>query len=53
MPPCVFVVVHVCEQEAATVAEAAPVPKAASGEGPDSEPEEPKVTEMEETVSHH
>lgn len=55
MPLCVFVVVCVCEQEAATVAaaEAAPVPQAASGAAPDSEPDEPKDTEMEETVSHH
>lgn len=46
----------VCEQEVATVAaeaEAAPVPEAASGTAPDSEPDEPKDTEMEETVSHH
>lgn len=43
------------KQEAATVAaaaEAAPVPEAASGTAPDSEPDEPKDTEMEETVSH-
>ncbi|TKS74721.1 AP-3 complex subunit delta-1 [Collichthys lucidus] len=39
--------------EAATVAaaEAAPVPEAASGTLPDSEPEEPKDTEMEDTKS--
>lgn len=47
---CVF------EQEAAPVvaaaAEAAPVPKAASGLAPESEPDEAKDTEMEETVSH-
>lgn len=47
---CVFC--GVCEQEAATVAEAAPAPKAACGQAPDSELDEPKVTEMEETVSH-
>lgn len=64
MPPCVFVFcvragvcvrVRACEQEAATVAaaaEAAPVPKAASSVTPESEPDEPKDTEMEETVSH-
>lgn len=47
--------VCVCEQEAATVAaaEAAPVPKVTSGTAPDSEPDEPKDTETEETVSHH
>lgn len=41
----------VSEQEAATVAaaEAAPEPSVTA---PDSEPEEPKDTEMEETVSH-
>ena len=45
----------VCEQDAATVAaaEAAPVLEAASGTAPDSEPDEPKDTEVEETVSHH
>lgn len=45
----------VCEQETATVAaaEAAPMPEATSGIAPDSEPDEPKDTEMEETVSHH
>lgn len=50
---CLFVCV--CEQEAATVvaeAEAVPVPEAASGTAPDSEPDEPKDTEMEEIVSH-
>lgn len=50
---CVCCGARVCEQEAATVAEAAPVPMAASGQAPDSELDEPKVTEMEETVSHH
>lgn len=45
----------VCEQETATVAaaEAVPMPEATSGTAPDSEPDEPKDTEMEETVSHH
>ncbi|TKS74559.1 AP-3 complex subunit delta-1 [Collichthys lucidus] len=40
-------------EEAATVAaaEAAPVPEAASGTLPDSEPDEPKDTEMEDTKS--
>ena len=45
----------VCEQEAATVvaaAEATPTPEVASGTVPDSEPDEPKDTETEETVSH-
>lgn len=53
--PCVFLWWCLCEQEAATVAaaEAAPVPEAASGTLPDSEPDEPKDTEMEDTVSHH
>lgn len=53
MPPCASCCVF--EQEAATVAaaaEAAPVPKAASGLAPESEPDEAKDTEMEETVSH-
>lgn len=48
--------VCVCEQEPATVAaaaEAAPVPMETSGTVPDSEPDEPKDTETEETVSHH
>lgn len=43
----------VCEQEVATVAaEAAPAPGAPSVTAPDSEPDEPKDTEMEEPVSH-
>ena len=52
---CVCVCVCVCEQETVTVAaaEAAPMPEATSGTAPDSEPDEPKDTEMEETVSHH
>lgn len=50
MPLCVCV----CEQEVAAEAEAEapPVPEAASGTAPDSEPDEPKDTEMEEIVSH-
>ncbi|XP_062419375.1 AP-3 complex subunit delta-1 isoform X4 [Pungitius pungitius] len=36
-------------EEAATSAEAAPVPETASGTAPDSEPDEPKDTEPEET----
>lgn len=50
---CVFIWwrAGVSEQEAATVAEATPAPEAPAGTAADSEPEEPKDTETEESVS--
>lgn len=50
---CLCFCLHEQESVSVAAAEAAPVPEAASNTAPDTEPDQPKEIEMEETVSHH